>query len=101
MKLKRLIEKDAYDGLDPLYQALYEEKDGKFHFVGVPLSDNEKALTTARDEAARFRTENVTLRGQMEAFKGLDASKVATELAELEALRAEKEAGDGKNNAKF
>jgi hypothetical protein len=101
MKFKRIIEKDAFDALPSHYQELYEEKDGKFTFTALALTENEQALATARTDAGKYRTANVALTAQLEAFKGLDAAKVSSELAELEALRAEKEAGGTKDGAKF
>lgn len=100
-KFKRVIEKTDHEALPEHDKELYDEKDGKFHFNAVALTENEQALATARNDAAKYRTTNVALTTQLEAFKGLDAATVATELTELAALRAEKEAGDGKNNAKF
>ncbi len=100
-KFKRVIEKDAFDALPEHDKELYDEKEGKYHFNAVALTENEQALATARNDAAKYRTQNVALTAQLESFKGLDATKVAAELTELEALRAEKESGDGKNNAKF
>lgn len=100
-KFKRVIEKEAFDALPEHDKELYDDKEGKYHFNALQLSDNEKALETARNDAAKYRTQNVALTAQLEAFKGLDATKVAGELEELAALRAEKEAGDGKNDKKF
>lgn len=100
-KFKRVIEKDGFDALPEHDKELYDEKEGKYHFNALALTENEQALANARNEAANYRTKNVALTQQLEAFKGLDAAKIQTELAELEALRAEKEAGDGKNDKKF
>lgn len=101
-KFKRVIEKTDHEALPEHDKELYDEKDGKFHFNAVALTENEQALATARNDAAKYRTTNVALTTQLEAFKGLDATKVASELTELEALRAEKEAGgDGKDAKKF
>lgn len=100
-KFKRVIEKTDHEALPEHDKELYDEKDGKFHFNAVALTENEQALATARNDAASYRTKNVALTAQLESFKGLDPAVVGTQLIELEALRAEKEAGDGKNAAKF
>lgn len=100
-KFKRVIEKTEHEALPEHDKELYDEKEGKWHFNAVTLTENEQALATARTDAAKYRTQNVALTTQLEAFKGLDPAKVATELTELEALRAEKEAADGKDTKKF
>lgn len=100
-KFKRVIEKDAFDALPAHDVELYDEKDGKYHFNAVTLTADEATLASLRDESAKHRTKNIALTAQLEAFKGLDATAVPAQLLELEALRAEKEAGGDKDGKKF
>ena len=99
LKLKRVI--DKLEDVDAAFHDLYEEKDGKFHFAAVPLTENEQALTQARQDAAKFRTENVSLKASLQAFKDLDPNTVKQALVENESLKAELEALGSKDKQKF
>lgn len=99
LKLKRIV--DKLEDVDAAHQDLYEEKDGKFHFAAIPLTDNEQALTQARTDAAKHRTENVSLKASLAAFKDLDPEKVKQALVENDSLKAELEALGSKDKAKF
>lgn len=101
-KLKRLIEKTEWEALDhESDKDLYEEKDGKYHFSAIQLTDAEGEVARLRTENGSLRVKNREMTGKLDAFKDLDADAVKQALVENESLKAELAASDGKNKDKF
>jgi hypothetical protein len=101
-KLKRVIEKADWESLDhESDKDLYEEKDGKYHFAAIELTDSQAEVARLRTESASLRVKNRDLSTKMETFKDLDADAVKQALVENESLKAEIAASGTKDKDKF
>lgn len=93
MKLK--FKYDKKEDIPSGYDALFEERDGAWVFVGVEglrgPDDFERQQTALNAE----RQAHKDTKAKLARFKDLDPDKVAEQLDELEELRATVEAGNG------
>lgn len=99
-KLKAIL--DSLDELAEPLREYYEEKDGKFllQAEGVVLESDIAAMRNAKQQAVKERNEALK---KLEPFKNaagelMKPDEIHAAMDELEQLRAEKEAGGGKDD---
>lgn len=92
MAVEMLIEQEAYDGLDPILQGEYIERDGQFQLdVTGAFSEVDRNKLDGALKKERLVTKE--LRGKNAAFGDLDPEKYAGFETQIEELNATIEAG--------
>lgn len=87
---------ESADDIPEGYDKLYTEKEGKWHLTGIKGLKTQADITKLTTTVTKLRGELKTANDKLTAFGSLDPETLADDMAELETLRAEKEAGGGK-----